>query len=95
MAYTKEILDKLIAKHGGPDQILTMTFNNSYIQQFFSVDFDPATMYDADTDMFIFPGQDARRNKWSNYKPLEYLEGVIFKDKDKTKADYDPIVVRG
>lgn len=95
MPFTKDMLDSLITKHGGPQEILIMTFNNSYIQPFFSTDFDEATMYDAEHDLFIFEGKDARGNKFLNYKPLEYLEGVLFKDKDKDKLDYDPIFVRG
>lgn len=95
MAYTKEFLDIIIAKNGGPERILTMIFNNSYIQPFFKIDYDEKTMYDAEVDMFVFPGQDSRRNKWVNYKPLEYLEGVIFMEPGKQKSDYDPIVVRG
>lgn len=90
---TVESLRALVTKAGGEELVLGVMFNNAYRFMFTSEPFSFEKFIDDELNLFVLPHMDSTRVPYVVYKPIEYVEAVIFaKDvKDISKFSYSVI----
>lgn len=92
---TVESLRALVAKAGGEELVLGIMFNNAYRYMFTEKPFSFAEFIDEELDVFVLPQMDPARIPYTVYKPIEYVEAVIFADKKENIHKYSYSVIAG
>lgn len=66
-----------INDRGGPEQVMMLIFNNSYIKVYGdNQSFDPEVDFDVNTGLFTFVEYDVKGREYISFKTLEYIEGL-------------------
>jgi len=96
MAYTIAQFNKVVAKYGGVDRIISLTFNNSYVRTFaIGEKFSEQVQFDEEEEMIIIKSRDTSDRPYINVKPIEYLEAIVFAENDEDMKYLDRRYIRG
>lgn len=92
---TVESLRALVAKAGGEKLVLGIMFNNAYRVMFTEEAFSFEQHVDEELNIFVFKQMDPSRVPYTVYKPIEYVEAVIFADKEENLPKYSYSTIAG
>ncbi len=96
MAYTLDQFNKVVAKYGGVDRIVSLTFNNSYVVTLdITEKFSERIEFDEAEEMIIIKSKDTSNRPYKIVKPIEYLEAIVFAENDEDMKYLDRRYIRG
>lgn len=105
MEFTTALLLKLIDDNGGDEKVAAILFNNAYRKVFAKERFDrtknlvtttASVLEGSETiELFKFKEPDTTGLEYDIYKPVIYVEGVVFIENEEDRVRMNPRYIAG